>query len=523
MSPTTRDIPIQWLMRLLRRLYPLLFAVVPALHIAAFNPGRTHFSDLLMVTGSLLLVFGLIYLLVSGALGAVRRGALAPIVVMGIVAWFYSVALTDLLLPTTVRHATIVLITLLGASTALAWLHQRSRLLEQIDSILAMTGILLVGWSTLRIGIDVLREHRAITSSQIAKELTTPVEVKQVGNQASRRPTIYLIVLDEYANSNILKEQFGFGNREFEDSLRRLGFTIPRLLRSNYTQTTLSLPSLLNFAQLSAVSRELGPRATDPSLPDYLLENNRTARFLKTRGYQFAFFPSEWWPATAHSSYADREFRVWHDFDLRHVLARTELRRHLWIHTLLGGMGSPDMVDPEFLQQTFEGLRQLDTQGRPTFVFAHMLLPHTPYVFDSDCRPRTEPDEPNRQLYLNQLRCTNRLVLNLVTTLLQRPGQPPVILLQGDHGTAMLDFGSAPSPGRVTPAQARERFGAFGAYFLPGGGGQLFADSLTLVNVFPKVLNFYLGADLPLGPDDLYMSLYRAPFDFARVDPRALK
>ena len=75
----------------------------------------------------------------------------------------------------------------------------------------------------------------------------------------------------------------------------------------------------------------------------------------------------------------------------------------------------------------------------------------------------------------------------------------------------------------VAPAQARERFGAFGAYYLPDGGGRLFSDSVTLVNVFQKVLSHYFGADIPPAPDDLYMSLERTPYDFAKLDPASMR
>ena len=507
-------------MRRFSRFYPLLFAIIPPLHIAAANPGRTHLSDLVVVAGLLLVLFGLIFLLVAWACGPRRE--LAAITVMVIIAYFYSVGLAGLATPT-ISHVTIVLISLLGATAIVAWLHRHELTLHKLNDILALTGVLLVGLSAAQIGIAMFREHRFLRSSQLAKDLADPINLKRGDDPSRRGPTIYLILLDEYANAGVLTEQFGFANREFEDSLRRLGFTIPKLVRSNYAHTTLSLPSLLNFSQLSALTRDLGPKTTDPYLADYLLEHNRTVSFLKAQGYQFVLFPSGWWPATAHSPQADREFRVWHDFDPRHLLARTELGRHLWIHSLLRSLGSPDMVDPDYLKGTFEGLRRLDTHGKSTFVFAHVLLPHTPYVFDAECRSRTEPDERNRQLYLDQLQCTNKLVLNLVTTLLHRPGPLPVVLLQGDHGSSMLDFGSAPTADRVTAAQARERFGAFGAYFLPGGGGRTFGDTLTLVDVFPKVLDFYFGANLPMGPDDLYMSVARTPFDFARVDPRTLQ
>ena len=41
---------------------------------------------------------------------------------------------------------------------------------------------------------------------------------------------------------------------------------------------------------------------------------------------------------------------------------------------------------------------------------------------------------------------------------------------------------------------------------------------MTIVNVMGNVLRFYFGADLPREPDDMYLSVHRAPFAFKRVD-----
>jgi hypothetical protein len=115
------------------------------------------------------------------------------------------------------------------------------------------------------------------------------------------------------------------------------------------------------------------------------------------------------------------------------------------------------------------------------------------------------------------------LLLHTVTTIIQRSATPPLILLQGDHGTNLLRYSDAESAALVMPAQARERFGAFGAYHLPDGGARLFADSVTIVNIFQKVLSHYYDAPLSSSPDDLYMSLERTPYDFVKIDPVSLR
>jgi hypothetical protein len=169
----------------------------------------------------------------------------------------------------------------------------------------------------------------------------------------------------------------------------------------------LSLPSLLNFAYLNELTAELGPRSNDRSLPDYLLEHNRAVRFLRAKGYRFVFFPSQWWRATDHNGDADTEFRVAGDFSLRRALAGSELTIVLHRHTLLHAVGSLQPVHAKYIKRTFEGLRLTDTGGRPAFVFAHLILPHAPYVFDAHCQTPMVPR------YVDQVRCTN-----LVTALL---------------------------------------------------------------------------------------------------------
>jgi hypothetical protein len=118
--------------------------------------------------------------------------------------------------------------------------------------------------------------------------------------------------------------------------------------------------------------------------------------------------------------------------------------------------------------------------------------------------------------------CLDSLLLGLVTSLIQHSSPAPIILLQGDHGSNLLDYSSARSAAEVSSDQSRERFGAFGGYYVPGGGSRLFADSVTVVNVMAKVLGYYFNADIRPAPDNLYMSLERSPYRFAQVDPASL-
>lgn len=510
----------------LKEWYPFLFAVLPILTILTRNPGGAQLDDALTVAATALLVCAVIYLGVRLALRHRSPAGLAPLVVFTLVGLIYEKsALGRMARPFQPAPPWMVLAgVLLLILLALWWLARRPHLLDRINTFLALTGCLLVGMQGIRFAAHEVRARAVIRNSALVRQLAAPIETRRAAGEQPGRD-IYLIVLDEYANAGVLREEFGFSNQDFQDSLRHLGFTIPRLVRSNYVHTLLSIPSLLNFSHLTELSTEVGARSNDASLPNYLVENNRTVSFLRRQGVRFLFFPSQWWVSTRHSRNADWEFQAWSGLNPRRAITRSDLRRSLLSTTAFSFLQDPSW-DADHIIRTLHALAAVPERPEPTFAFAHVVSPHWPYVFTADCRvqppPRLRGRASRQHAYIGQLQCLNHLVLGTVKEILARSSEPPVILLQGDHGTNLLRYSDASSAAAVSPAQARERFGAFGAYYLPAGGEKLFSDTVTVVNVLQKVLSHYLGAEVSPAPDQLYMSLERTPYLFARVDPATL-
>ena len=506
------------------RLYPFLLAVVPVLHLVASNPGWSKLDDLAVVVAAVLagcgIVYGLAALLARGRWG----GRLPPLAALGAVLWFWGyVRVVD-----GVGHrgdvTTHLVLFPAGMAVTLGlgwWLLRRPKLLDRVATFLTLVGALLVGRSALSIGMTELRSARVIRESAVVQRLAQPIRVRP-GATALPKRDIYLIILDEYANAEITRTGYGFDNHVFLDSLRQLGFVVP-VVHSNYLHTLLSLPSLLNASQLADLSRDVGGRSSNPRLPNYLLEHNRAVGFLKSQGYTFAFFPSLWWPATRHNPTADREFDGGGGFDPVRELSRTELRRDLRIASMLDLLHREtrwQVADANQTVRTLAALTQVPGIPGPVFAFAHVLSPHQPFTFESDCRPlvRKQTAGAGKGRYVEQIECLDRMLLKLITSLLRDSDVPPVILLQGDHGSSTPAFDTAATAEAIPPAAAFARFGAFGAYYLPDRGSAAFGDSVTVVNVLGNVLRHYLGADLPREPDDLYLSTYSAPYVFKRVN-----
>jgi hypothetical protein len=516
----------------LRLLYPFLFAILPILNILTRSPGESSMSDVAVVAGTVVAGCAVVYGLIALAARGRGGGLVAPLTVFLVLLWFYGydAAASWARRLGGARMGPLVVALAVAATVAAGWwLARRPRYLDRATTFLALTGVLLVGWSTAQVVMDQFRAGRSIRHSAVARELARPIGVRPGLPAAgdTLRRDLYLIILDEYANSSVLRERFGFDNRVFEDSLRHLGFTIPRVVHSNYVHTILSLPSLLNFSHLTGLTADLGARATDPTLPNHLLEDNRSVAFLKSHGYRFLFFPPQWWLSTHHNRHADWEFEAWGGFHPGWEATRSDLRRSFLRGTVLDLLRRDHAEDADHVRRTLAALARVPEDPRPTFAFAHILNPHRPYVFDAQCgilkaRATSERASGRKDGDVGQVECLDSLLLGLVTSLIQHSSPAPIILLQGDHGSNLLDYSSARSAAEVSSDQSRERFGAFGGYYVPGGGSRLFADSVTVVNVMAKVLEYYFNADIRPAPDDLYMSLERSPYRFARVDPASL-
>jgi len=250
----------------------------------------------------------------------------------------------------------------------------------------------------------------------------------------------------------------------------------------------------------------------------------RTARFLRSRGYKYVLFPSMWWMQSQHSPLADVVFDPRPARTIENELRRTELRQAVVSSTLLR-FWRWNWVDPGHEFRTMEGLKRVPADPAPTFAFAHILLPHPPYYLDASCHPVAHPitsdqedgSPAQRAAALAQTRCVDRMVLDLVTTLLRDSPVPPVIVVVGDHGSRFSAPKFAKHPDSLPTEFMRERFGAFGAFYLPAGGDSAFTGSVSLVNVMGNVLRYYFGVELASSPDDMYVSgefLYR----FYQVD-----
>ncbi len=345
------------------------------------------------------------------------------------------------------------------------------------------------------------------------------------------RPNVLLIILDKYAGRQSLLSDFDYDNRPFEMMLEHQGFFVPRAPRSNYVNTFLTLASMLNWEYLDDVARRAkhdgsrwGPAAS-------LIEDNRTWRALHRLGYRFVFMPTAYQP-TSRNRFADVQIpdprQLTHEFEV--VWFRGTIMLGL-MQRVCGAVpcsgASPPYV-PESaasLDWKFATIPTLLQGDRPVFLFAHLLVPHEPYVYDANCghRPPYWPttDEGREAAavtaaYIGQIQCVNRKVETLVREVLADSTRPSLIILQADHGHGRLGR-DLPMLSAATPRQVDARSDIFAAYRLPGAPPGLMSDSVGPVNAMRAVMRYYFGLDLPALQEATYWSSGSRPYDLTRV------
>jgi hypothetical protein len=157
-------------------------------------------------------------------------------------------------------------------------------------------------------------------------------------------------------------------------------------------------------------------------------------------------------------------------------------------------------------------LNVIRAMPQPFVLYAHVLAPHPPIRFRSDCSFRAaEPnlrlwDAAARPAFVEQLRCVNTQALALLRSITD-PDPGALIILQSDHGTAFRgQFAKAPTD--WSDADLHERFGALNALRLPERCRAAAADDLTLVDTFPLVFSCLEGSEFKRHPPRFFVTPY---------------
>ncbi len=337
-------------------------------------------------------------------------------------------------------------------------------------------------------------------------------------------PNIYHFILDEYGRDDYLKKILGFDNTGFLDDMQKYGFYVANEASSNYIMTSLSILSLLSMKHPYSLGQG-GTKSPKVSVNYYEAKHGKgeAIKKLKSLGYKYIY-----------------------------AFANGKVGRHCpdGINLCIGGEGGVSELQVALLRMTpmlfpLQALtrdlmnytvltpehvvNKLPSKNNgPFFLFAHLLMPHAPWVWNEDCSYKDDapknwalianlrwsvslPKDIAMKYYIDNLKCTNIRIKKAVEEIVKNDSEA-IIIIQGDHGTWFTNLSEDKESKPIkkwSEEEFKERFSILNMFRLPNQCRKYLYPSITLVNTFPVVISCITGKNPILEKDLLIGKTYQ--------------
>jgi len=489
--------------------HTLLLAILPVLQILSVNRQNVSIGE-----GSqsfaVAIIFGVaVWLIFSAVLKSLKAGAI-PASIFLLFFYLYTpfqLGLSDNSWTSLSRNSLLIpfLILIVSAALFVAYKGKRKGRIEGINQKLNVFSVLVCVLPLLSL---FSKDGAEVSSKGDDSELVSPANPLIVSRKSDlEKPNIYWIVLDAYAREDVLKNEYSFDNSGFIRELENRGFSVDSTARSNYSQTSLSLASILNGEYLQNLSSEIKPSSSDRRLLTKLIRNNHFANSLRRNGYKTATFSTGY--ALTEDPNSDKYYGSRHFLGQNPVtgslIKRTPLR--LLNERIFLPLNGYDWHRDRVLDN-FANLAEMPGLEAPYFAFAHFVSPHKPYIFSNSGEfsapdmpfsftENLEYDKDEKSLYVDQLQFVNSKILETIDSIFERESKRAIIIIQSDHG-----------PNSDEPL---ERMKIFQARLIPGMSD---VPTYSSVNTSRAILNHIFDAKLPFLTDQYFWSSYEEPFEF---------
>jgi hypothetical protein len=273
----------------------------------------------------------------------------------------------------------------------------------------------------------------------------------------------------------------------------------------------------MNYTLLDHLPPEIESERAGKRLLSKMIRNNRISSVLKDYGYKTISFSSGY----SLTEIQRADFYVLPDYNvsefINNLISMTPLQS-VYFH-LFHDYGLGNDFHRRRLSFILDNLAKVGKGTGPFFVFCHLVTPHPPFLFDGEGRS-VSPGHPfsfndasdfhhmNPSLqkeycsgYIRQIPFINRRIMESVEKIISRSSEPPIIVIQADHGPgSMLDWNN-PDPANSALV---ERFSILNAIYVPEQLRRFLYLDMTPVNTFRIILNHGLGKPLELLPDKSY-------------------
>ncbi len=478
--------------KILSVIYPFFFALYPILELRNYNITYVDSASLIRPLLASIVFTGIAWAFLRFVMKDWQKaGILTSLLVISFFLYGHMYILIESNVGTALRHRYLALI--FGGILLFAGFYIQRRVLNpNALTFLAVMGLILTLFSAMRSIQHDLSEYR---SAQEIRELQESFLEESSQPPAAPSPDIYVILLDAHTSAYTLQRVFKYDNSAFTQQLQDLGFYVAECAQSNYPVTNLSVTSMF-YADYHR----------QPTL--FPLYSSLVIETLRSQGYQVITFENR---SNGHFSLAE-DARLsrnqifqgnidltggFSEFEI--MLVKTSFARIAFdMPQLIPGFDAQRLQQVEYYehyQQTFfilNELKRLPQRAGPKLVFAHILVPHSPFIFAAD-GDFVWANDPTKG-YISNVQFIDSQIAPVVEDIIESSDIPPVIIIMGDHGPTGV-------PNEDTP---ETRMSILNAYYVSDDAKRDLYSTISPVNSFRVIFNNYFGTSYPILEDLSY-------------------
>ena len=326
-----------------------------------------------------------------------------------------------------------------------------------------------------------------------------------IENSFNVAPDIYFIILDGYPGEKSLEQNLGYDNSNFLDKMESIGFVNHEISYANYPHTFLSIPSMLNMKYLNYLD-EILSESRSQTIPYSMGSDNLVMNTAKSLGYTTFSFDSGWGFTRSVKS---ADLNMCGDNKFLNSEFLINVVKNSILNPIYVKIYESSLVDLKLC--VFDELPKINEKtDLPIFVFAHIFMPHPPYLFNENGELNDNTtlelnldvdSNLNKELFLKQMIFLNSKIFDISKNIIEN--EDVIIIIASDHGTSFTLGGKSEYFANATDEMISERMDILLLTYNPKNE-PVFDDLHTPVNIFRKLYSHYFNLEYPTLPDRVY-------------------
>lgn len=458
-------------------IYPILLAIYPIIFLFAYNIEEVQFRELAAPLITAVISATVLFAIFKRILKNTEKSAISTSIII-IIFFTYGYIFDYLenfnITIATFRHKELIAIILFLLIYLIYSIHKTKISFRSTTRLFNSILIVLIIINIVSIGLFQVREVSKKTSIEDEKQSGQQKDQKTQTNSSN---DIYYIILDEYPSLSTVKNIYNYQNTSLENFLQEMGFYIATDSQTKHTSTWYSLAESLNMKYI--VRKETPIAEITNNFEEY-----EVPKYLSSKGYKYVEIsnrklnPQDCYNKTTEDSESFNTL----------ILEITILRP--FIHNLFE---EGEITRCEELKKLDSLLNSIDIAG-PKFVYTHLKITHTPFVFDKNGDKVGKENYKNwkdKSYYLDSYIFLNSKLKVILSEIIEKSPET-IIIVQSDHGPrGGMGKAEINNPKRLDLGFEFEKI--FNAYYFPDKNYNELSRSIAPANSFRVIFNKYFA------------------------------